>query len=71
MNRPVVRPCAVVGRGDAEVTAEGLGELGGLAVADPARDLADGEAAIGQQRGGALHADRVRCSRNVVLPISE
>src|SRR3954453_12794051 len=51
-----VRPRAVVGRCDAEGAAERLGELGGLAVADPAGDLADGQALVGEQTGGALHA---------------
>ena len=48
---------AVVRRGDAEVAAERLGELGGLAVADAVGDLAHGHAAAGEQLGGAVHAD--------------
>src|SRR5215218_7672829 len=37
------------------VAAERLGELGRLAVPDAARDLADGEAAAGEELRGALH----------------
>jgi len=47
---------AVVRGGEAVVAAEGLGELRGLAVADPAGDLADGQPLVGEQAGGALHA---------------
>ena len=38
------------------MAAERLGELRGLAVADPVGDLADRQAAVGEQLGGALHA---------------
>lgn len=37
---------------------ERLRELGGLAVADPVGDLADGEPASGEQLRRAFHADR-------------
>jgi hypothetical protein len=40
------------------VAAEGLGELRGLAIADPVGDLADGRAAAAEHVGGALHAHR-------------
>src|SRR4051794_28950041 len=36
---------------------ERLGELRRLAVADPGGDVADGDRGLGQQLGGALHAD--------------
>src|SRR3954471_17123336 len=39
------------------VAAERLGELGGLAVADPVGDLADGERPGGEHLGGLLHPD--------------
>src|SRR4051794_34278186 len=45
------------GRREALVAAEGLGELGRLAVADTARDLAHGQATPRQQLGRALHPD--------------
>src|SRR5690242_11201616 len=46
-----------VGRSDALVAAEGLGELRGLAVADAVGDLAHGQRARGQHVSGLLHAD--------------
>ena len=61
---------AVVRRGDAMVAAEGLGELGGLAVADAVRDLAHGQAAAASSSAARSMRTRVRCSRNVVSPIS-
>ena len=56
---PARRVCrgAEVRRRDAEVAPERLGELGGLAVPDPVGDLAHGDAAAGEQLGGAVHAD--------------
>ena len=39
------------------VTAEGLRELGGLAVSHAMRDLANGERAGGEHLGGFLHPD--------------
>src|SRR4051794_4861481 len=51
-------PVSAEGGGrEALVAAEGLGELGRLAVADAARDLAHGQAAPRQQLGRALHPD--------------
>src|SRR5215211_5174873 len=48
---------AELGRGDAVMAPERLGELGGLAVSHAVRDLADRQAAGRQQLAGALHAD--------------
>lgn len=48
---------AVVGRSNAQVTAERLGELRRLAVPDPAGDFADGQRAIVEQPGRTVHAD--------------
>ena len=45
-------------RGEPVMAPERLRELGGLAVADPVCDLADGEAAGGQELRRALHANR-------------
>ena len=39
------------------MAAEGLGELGGLAIADRARHLVHGQGAISQQLRGLGHAD--------------
>src|SRR4051794_22956242 len=58
---------AVVRGGDAEMAPECLGELGRLAVADSARDLADGEALVDEQVGGPVHphAGQVLAERRV------
>ena len=57
MKRPLARAVgAEVRRRDALVAAERLRELGGLAVADPVRDLAHGQAARGEHLGRLLHA---------------
>ncbi len=50
------RAQAVVRRSDAEIPPERLGELRRLAVSDAARDLADGQAALAEHAGGAVHA---------------
>src|SRR3954452_5031827 len=57
---PVAEGLAVGTEGggrEALMAAERLGELGGLAVPDPARDLAHGQAAAREQLGRALHPD--------------
>src|SRR4051794_18763887 len=52
------RPVGAEGGGrEALMAAEGLGELGGLAVPDAVRDLAHGQAAARQQLGRTLHPD--------------
>jgi hypothetical protein len=62
LRRPGLQPLAdrsqsVIGRCDAQMTPERLRELGRLAVPDTARNLADGQVPVAQQRGGALHAN--------------
>src|SRR3954447_6087712 len=54
---PVAGARPEVGRGDAVVAPERLGELRGLAVADPPGDLPDGQRVVVQQLGGLLHPD--------------
>src|SRR5215207_8255470 len=53
----VRRVGAVVRGGDAEMAAELLGELGGLAVADPVGDLPDGHPARGEELRRLVHPD--------------